>query len=320
MNNKERVMCVVQGKKPDRTPTSFSCHFPQDVARGQAAVDAHLNFFNDSCVDILKVMNENQLRGNKVMQEANDFAQLALGKEGADGIERQVQLVSDLAQALNGKALLQVTIHGPMVSVHHMSSRQGFFLQNMDFYRKCITDDPKAFKMAVEMAATHLCTLVKKCLKAGADGIYFAALGAQKKFLTDEEYDELVKPYDLMVLDAAKDVKGFNVLHICGQGLAINRFKDYPVQAVNWEFGANNPGLQDAFKIFGKNCILLGGLDKHAGVLIDGTDEEIEKEVHDLLKNAQAKRLIVSAGCTLPTDISCARLCAVAKACKTFEQ
>lgn len=42
MNKIERVTAVLEGRRPDRTPVSFWCHFAPDCAAGAKAVEAHV--------------------------------------------------------------------------------------------------------------------------------------------------------------------------------------------------------------------------------------------------------------------------------------
>ena len=59
MTNKERVINAIEGKRVDHVPMTFSIHFPKEVAFGDAAVKSHLDFYKNTGVDIMKIMNEN---------------------------------------------------------------------------------------------------------------------------------------------------------------------------------------------------------------------------------------------------------------------
>ena len=54
MTKKERVTAAIREKKLTRYPAEFSLHFPKESAFGDAAVKAHLKFFEESDTDILK--------------------------------------------------------------------------------------------------------------------------------------------------------------------------------------------------------------------------------------------------------------------------
>ena len=61
MTNKERVIAAIKGENVDRVPASFSLHFPKEIAKGESGVKAHLDFYRETGVDIMKIMNENVL-------------------------------------------------------------------------------------------------------------------------------------------------------------------------------------------------------------------------------------------------------------------
>lgn len=101
------------------------------------------------------------------------------------------------------------------------------------------------------------------------DGIYYAALGGESYLFNDEEFERYIKPCDLRILEAAKKVPAFNILHVCKDRLNLGRYTDYPCEVVNWGVYEQNPSLEEGKKLFpGK--VLLGGLDDRAGVLVDG--------------------------------------------------
>ena len=73
MTKKERVIAAIEGREPDKIPSGFSLHFPMEVAFGDAAVDAHIRFFEESDTDILKIMNENQVPYMGEIHHGSDY-------------------------------------------------------------------------------------------------------------------------------------------------------------------------------------------------------------------------------------------------------
>lgn len=59
MTKKEQVLAVLNGERPDEMPCGFWLHFPAGNEYGQAAVDTHLKFFQESGTSLCKIMNEN---------------------------------------------------------------------------------------------------------------------------------------------------------------------------------------------------------------------------------------------------------------------
>lgn len=59
MNQRERVLAAIKGQPVDHVPSLFSLHFPKEVSAGEAAVEAHISFYKETGVDVIKIMNEN---------------------------------------------------------------------------------------------------------------------------------------------------------------------------------------------------------------------------------------------------------------------
>src|SRR5690606_38411844 len=99
----------------------------------------------------------------------------------------------------------------------------------------------------------------------------------------------------------------FNVLHICKDNVNLNRYSDYDPDVVNWAVHDGNLSLQEGKALF-PNSTILGGLDDRSGVLVSGTDEEIEQAVFAILDQVGSHKLFLGADCTLPTDIAYERI------------
>lgn len=59
---------------------------------------------------------------------------------------------------------------------------------------------------------------------------------------------------------------------------------------------------------------ILGGLDDRSGVLVDGTKEQIQNEVNQILHMMDGRRFLLGADCTLPTEIAYDRIHAAVEA------
>lgn len=315
MNSRERVTAVVEGKQADRTPTAFWCHFPEQDRFGEAAVKAHMKFFKESHTDIYKVMNENTLPCTYKIDSVRDYAKAEPINMKCRYMQDQLDTVKRIVEVVDGQAVVLATIHGIVVSAHHMSGNAGQYVDNRQRFRAYLEDDPTALEDAFKRIAEGLSGLAEACIAAGADGIYYAALGAEKDLFTAQEYKRYVEPYEKQVFKAAGKGKRYNTLHICKHGLDITRYQDYPAAIVNWAIHEGNPTLTDGMEVF-PDKVLLGGLDDRSGVLVDGTAEEITAEVHSLLKEMEGRPYILGTDCTLPTDYSAERLELAVKACE----
>ncbi len=119
MTKKERVTAAIRGEEVDKIPSGFSLHFPKESAFGDAAVKAHLKFFEESDTDILKIMNENLV---PYMGEINHGSDYSMVKEMTmeDGfMQDQVELVKKILAGCGRDAFILGTLHGITASAIH---------------------------------------------------------------------------------------------------------------------------------------------------------------------------------------------------------
>lgn len=319
MNKRQRVMDAVNGGTPDRVPAGFWLHFPGGYEAGEKAVQIHLDFFNKSGTDLCKVMNENSLPDLPQLKNAEDWGKLEPIPHDAPFIQRQLELVRRVCQEVAGEAVVLATIHGMVASAFHYLGG-GALYDNDKLALTChFRENPEAFHHGMEIIADYLDYLCGACLEAGADGLYFASLGGEIAMMTDAEFEEFFKPYEVNLLkkyDAAAPC--FNVLHMCKDHLNLARYLGYPTKVINWGVYEGNLSLTQGAALFGPGHILLGGLDDRAGVLVDGTQEQITEAVHAVLDEMGTRNFILGADCTLPTDIALARIAGAVEATGTY--
>ena len=142
-------------------------------------------------------------------------------------------------------------------------------------------------------------------------------MGAEFAYFTSEEFEEFIAPIEREILNYIKSKTNFHILHICKSGIDLARYRDYHPQVVNWAVHEENPGLLEGAKFF-PDSILFGGFDDRAGVLVDGTEDQIIRETHRLLAQMENRPFILGADCTLPTEISYQRIHNVVKAVESY--
>lgn len=311
MNRRERVMAVVQGRTPDRIPSGFWLHFPPGNGYGKAAEDIHVDFFERTGTDICKIMNENLLPKDESINVPADWNHIKPFDKKADYIQRQLDLIKRIADRMAGEAVLLATIHGVVASVSHVLGGSSLYDRDKLTQVRHLRENPQGMRAAYEAVTEILAYLAEESLKAGADGIYYAALGGEKYGHTPEEFDEFIRPGDVAVMKAAQGRSCFNVLHICKDNIDLARYADYPGEVVNWGVYSDNLSLADGRKLF-PGRVILGGLDDRSGVLVDGTLDQIRAEVRQIVDGFGKAGFILGADCTLPTEIDYARIrCAV---------
>lgn len=319
MTKRERIFNLIEGKETDRTPVGFWIHFPQECGHGEAAVKAHLDFMSRTDTDILKVMNENILYdGSAKIMCLNDIKKFR-GFGRKDSIfQDQMEIIRRICDKADGEYPILATIHGLLASAFHETGFAGNFTSMGYCLALFCRERPKEMKQVFETIAETLMEFSDCSLEAGADGIFYAALGGEKRYFTDEEYEEFVLPFELKVYNHIKANTKFDVLHICKSGIDFNRYKPLKPTIVNWGVYTNQFSLSEGEKLF-RDSILLGGFPDRQGVLVDGDDQEIRRHTQRVLEEMKGRRFIAGSDCTLPTEISYDRIREVVKAVEELE-
>ncbi|UCC78502.1 MAG: hypothetical protein JSW64_09465, partial [Candidatus Zixiibacteriota bacterium] len=153
---------------------------------------------------------------------------------------------------------------------------------------------------ALESIAKTFIGYVGEMIKIGMAGIFFATTEwASRERLTEDQYLEFGRPYDLRIFDAASG-GFFNIMHVCKTNNMLPVFRDYPAPVLSWNpFEEGNLSIEQADQITDK--IFLTGADQN-GPLLKGPAEDIEKQVSDSLKSVPTGRLIAGPGCAVKVN------------------
>lgn len=303
MNSKERVMSAIQGKPVDRLPMGFWYHFPEDSFGSiEETVDLHAKFFEDTPMDIFKIMNENIFPDEFKVTGAQDFRKLRKVQKDDDFIQKQVETTKRIVEKIDGRAFVVMTLHGTIASAWHARGGSDGYSEGSLLLQQFLREDAKAMEEGFKRIAEAMCILVDQVQDSGIDAIYYSALGAESYLFTDAEYWEHVRPYDEMILRHAASRFDNNFLHICKDKLHLERFKDLPAAVINWGEHHENPSLKEGWKHF-PDMALLGGFDNSKGPLIDGDKAALKAQVDAVIDAVGEQRLLIGADCTLPGDI-----------------
>lgn len=305
MTKKERVIAAIEKRETEGIPSSFSLHFPQDKKTGEACVKAHLNFFKETDTDIRKIMNENLIPVFGRIHSPEDYDRLIPEMTlNDDFMKRQIELTKAVLEGCEKDVFTMGTLHGICASGIHPIEQAGINYyaarqMQVDFLRW----DEEKMLSAMQRITNVLCDLAKAYIEAGVDAVYYAALGGESCFFTDEEFEKWIKPFDLQIMDAIKEAGGYCFLHICKDGLNMKRYREYAEHAdvINWGVYEAPYSLQEGKELF-EGKTIMGGLPNRSGVLIDGTEKEIEEEVRSIVNSIGSKGFILGADCTLATE------------------
>ncbi|WP_320127788.1 uroporphyrinogen decarboxylase family protein [uncultured Sphaerochaeta sp.] len=304
MTKRERVIAAIKKEAVDYVPCGFSLHFPTEVATGSAGVKSHLGFFDETDTDILKIMNENLLPYVGTFKGPEDYAKIQSFSMKDSFMSNQIDFTKRILDACEKSAFTMGTLHGVTASAIHPVEKAGFsYDQSRVFHLECLRSNPQPVLDAMQRIADGMCELATSYIEAGVDSVYYAALGAERRYFTDEEFSKWIAPYDKQIMSAIKAAGGYCFLHSCKDGLNMKRYEGYAkyCDVANWGVYEAPFALSEGKSLFA-NKTIMGGLENRSGLLVDGTDEQIKEEVQKVIAGFGKKGFILGADCTLATE------------------
>jgi uroporphyrinogen decarboxylase len=192
-------------------------------------------------------------------------------------------------QAIGGEALFIDTVFSPWTTARRLSGREGL--------KKARSLYPELVLEAMDSIATSLAAYAKGAVSRGAAGIFFSVGAASEDVMTADEYKVWGRPFDLMVLEAVREAD-FNVLHIHGKRIMFDSLIDYPSNAINWSHFAAGPSLKEGLDCAGRT--VMGGIDETEAA--HSSPPEIAAQIEEAIREVGTRGLIITPGCSVPTD------------------
>ncbi|MDL2226019.1 hypothetical protein LJC20_07525 [Eubacteriales bacterium OttesenSCG-928-M02] len=299
MNRRQWVMDIIAGKERERIPGSFWFHFPANCQEGKGALDAYTRYLDETDVDFFKVMDETIFPFG--FTDISDWRGFSPIKRDDPLLQKQLDLVKLLTDTFGGDYYIPHSIFGPLRTIR-MRTSYGFIFESLAADRQAVLD-------VIKSLVDTLCEYTRDSIRAGADGIYYSskAIYSAGRDVIAEDLCDLFLAYDRQILTAAEEMSPYNILHICGPDVRLERYQNFPCAVINFDIHENDITLRKGRDTFGK--VVLGGMPNLFGPLVDGTDEEIADMVRDLVAEyGDRDGLLFGASCTLPDDVDYHRL------------
>ncbi len=294
MTSYERVMNAVSGEEVDRLPVCFWHHFTPEGS-GKNLAEATLRFFDaEFDLDIIKIMPDIPYPFPKGSIRSIDDWRLI---EPIDTLRSRfmtewMMAVQSVRAAVGIEKPVIVTKFNPLSEAMHFAADRETFMAHLQ-------EAPVVIHEALHTIATNLQFQFRELLSVGADGVFFALQGCTKEILSESQYREFGRPYDLIALQGAQS-GWLNVLHIHGErDLHFDLVLDYPVSVLSWSDRIAGPSLREARGMTSK-C-LMGGWHEF-GALSNGPETAILAEAKDALAQTGGRKFILANGCSVPDD------------------
>ncbi len=309
MTHRERIDAAVRGERPDLVPVALWRHFPEDDQRAEKLAQAHIAFYRAYDPDLLKVTpasgyygddwglragykpNREGVRtyGERPIKKPSDWERLKVldVSQGAHG--REVHALRLVAEAVGREVPVFETVFSPLSVARTLAGEHATV--------RYLREDPEALHNGLEIIADATAEFVRAVMAAGADGIFFSTQMATTSLLTEEEYEEFGRPYDLRILDAVDG--GLVFLHLHGEHVMFDLVSNYPIQILNWHARETPPTIADA-RARVSTCLACG--INAWNTLAKAGPEAVAQEVRSAIADTGGRGHIVTTGCVMPVD------------------
>ena len=292
MNKIERVSGALRGDEVDRPPFSFWYHFGLQHRPGREHAAAEIAFYRTYDLDFLKVMSDYPYPlpdGLEAIHSEEDWRRIEAVAPDDQCWSEQLTALSIISDEIGREAMFIETIFSTWTTARRLA-RSGCLAIARERY-------PDTLLTAMDAISTSLANYAKQVIARGAAGIFLSLGAATDEVMTADEYETWGRPFDLKILEAVSEAP-FNVLHIHGKRIHFRSVMDYPVSALNWSHFATAPSLAEGKVLSGKT--VLGGIDEADASHISAP--EISEQVSKSIREVGTRGLIVTPGCSIPTD------------------
>jgi uroporphyrinogen decarboxylase len=309
MNKRDRVRAALQGKPVDRPPISFWRHFFDKETSAAGLAEAMLGFQRTYDWDFMKVNPRAcyhaepwgcrfQYSGQphiepKLLEVAiktpDHWRQIKPLSPTTGAFGEQLEALRLIKEGLGGEVPFVETIFTPLSVAGRLIGSDEVMCDHLKQY-------PERVHEALEAITVTFEGFARACLEVGVDGLFYATTGwATYDRLTDAQYAEFGRPYDVRVLKAAEGAS-FNILHVCRSHNMLWKLMNYPAHAVNWATAdATNPQIGEVWQRSHRPVI--GGVD-HLDTLRHGSPAMVAAQIRNAVGQTR-EGLLIGPGCSI---------------------
>ena len=305
----------------DRPAVALWRHWPGDDQRAEELARATLDFQRACDWDFIKVMpssnfciadwgaesrwvgNQEGTRewGRRAIQQPEDWTRLPVLDPWRGMLGEMNRALELIGRTVGEEVPFIMTVFSPLAQAKNLAGER--LLSDLRRH-------PDTLKAGLETITQTILRTVEAQRKSGIAGVFLALQHATYDLLSEAEYREFGRPYDLRILEATQGL-WFNLLHLHGSHVMFAAAADYPVQAINWHDRETPPSLGEALGRF--PGAVVGGLRQWETMLC-GTPEQVRAEVEDAIAQTGGRRLIVGTGCVTPITAPVGNIRAVREA------
>lgn len=314
MTHRERIEALLDGEQPDRLPVSFWRHFYESETSSDKLSAAMIKFQQKFDWDLLKINPRGSYHtedlGNKyefsgkalikpkrldfAIHKSDDWEKITrLDPTKAEVLADHIKAVSLIRKEAGDEIPIVMTIFNPI-------SIAGDLVKEDPFLVDQIRNNPEPLHKALQNITRTFTDFAKEAVNAGADGIFYATTQwASHDLISEDEYIEFGRKYDMMLLEEVIPLTKLNVMHVCAGSNMLPLFADYPFKIYNWDMtNSTNPDAEKGAGIL-KDKIIMGGIEG-PGMLQNGSRADLESTVERYKALAKKHPFILGPDCSIP--------------------
>ncbi|MFA7126695.1 MAG: uroporphyrinogen decarboxylase family protein [Bacilli bacterium] len=277
-------------------PAAFSQHFSPDKRHGAPAIKEQLDYLESTNMDILKIMFDDIYPKINNIKTPSDWRNITEFRQDDPVFVNQLDIAKRIVDIKSDSSYVFQTIFSPFVSA-------GCAVSPIPEWDKIVTkhfhEDPESMSVGLKSIASVLSEFAKNIAATGIDGFYVSLQGGEYNRYSQNFFEQWFKPLDVMFLNALKATGKIVFLHVCGTGMRLSDYYDYPGDVVNFALQGNEITLDEASELF--NRPIMGGVP-NTGIICNGSEREIKEQVTEIIRS-NSLQLMIGADCTIPAHV-----------------
>ncbi len=326
LSKRERLERAVAGEETDRVPVALWRHWPGDDQRAVDLAEATIAFQRQWDFDFVKVTPassycvtdygvqdrwQGNLEGTReyvrhVVQRSLDWTELRVLDPSRGALGRQLEVLRLLKSAFGDDVPFIQTIFSPLAQAKNIAGRE-LLIEHL-------RTAPDRLKTGLNAITESTLRFIDAMRRSGVSGIFYAIQHASHTVMSEDEYREFGRPYDLRILGALPDAWWFNMVHLHGQAPMFDLIADYPIQAINWHDRECGLSLAEGKLRFGG--AVSGGLSRW-NPMHNGTPVDVRTQAREAIEQTHGRRFILSTGCVIMTTTPQSNIRAVREVVET---
>jgi uroporphyrinogen decarboxylase len=322
IDHRSRLESCLSGAATDQTPAALWRHFPVDDQTPDGLAAATAAFQKTYDFDLIKVTPassfcikdwgvDDRWGGNpegtrdytlRAVRQPEDWARLKPLDPNAGKLGDQLTCLRLLTKEFSPGTPVIQTIFSPMSQAKNLVGAEQLLIH--------MRRDPQALHAGLKTVTETTIRFLEEAIKTGIDGVFYAIQHGQYGLVSNAEFDEFCRAYDLQVMEAARGL-WLNMLHLHGEAVMFEQVLDYPAAIINWHDRQTQPDLRGALKRF--DGVVCGGLRQWETMVL-GSPEQVRAEAEDAIQATGGTRFILGTGCVLPTTAPYGNILEVKKA------